>query len=94
MSRKRKRLNEKSITLFLAIEKYWEINGYSPSIRDLIEIAGFSSTSFVKYHLDKLEESGFIIQHPKIPRSIVITRKRLRKRLANTLVTGIPEATA
>lgn len=34
--------------------------GYAPSIREIMELAGISTTSVVAYHLSRLEAAGVI----------------------------------
>ena len=48
-------------------------NGYSPSVRDLVELTGVGSTSTVKRLLDDLEAKRFIRRTPGVGRTIVLT---------------------
>lgn len=59
---------------FKAIVVYWEKMGFSPSIRDLVQLTELSSTAAIHYHLNKLEQLGYIKRMPKIARSIVVKR--------------------
>jgi repressor LexA len=47
--------------------------GYPPSVREIGEAVGLSSSSTVHSHLSKLEELGFIRRDPTKPRAIDIT---------------------
>lgn len=58
-----------------AIETYWLEHRFSPSIRDIMEITGITSTSVVRYHLLLLERRGCITRVPTIPRSICFITK-------------------
>ena len=55
-----------------AIETFWAEEGYSPSIRDIMEATSISSTSVVRYHIDRLEWAGVIERTPGIARSYVL----------------------
>jgi repressor LexA len=46
--------------LLLAIALYHRQHGYAPSIRDLQRDCGISTTSVVKYHLERLRERGLV----------------------------------
>ena len=52
---------EESLLRFI-VEYKSEHDGNSPSIREIITGAGFSSTSMVNYYLDKLERRGRIVR--------------------------------
>jgi len=47
-------------------------NGNSPTLREIAWNTSLTSTSFVKYHLDKLEELGLITVNPKQARGIEV----------------------
>ena len=47
--------------------------GYSPSVRDLCDLLGYSSTSTMHSHLKRLSERGLIIYEPTKPRTIRLT---------------------
>lgn len=55
-----------------AIRQFMSKHGYSPSMRDLMEMTGISSLSAVKYYLDQLEGDGLIRRSRNIARSIEI----------------------
>ena len=48
--------------------------GYAPSVRDIAEGCGISSSSIVQYHLNALERGGYIHRDRGISRSIRVTR--------------------
>lgn len=56
-----------------AVREFWGLHGFSPSIRDVMEMTGISSTSVVSYNLRKLKDAGFIDYWPEITRSITVT---------------------
>lgn len=53
-----------------AIKKYIEEEKIAPSIRDLGNIMGLSSTATVQRHLESLERKGYIKRRKDTPRSI------------------------
>jgi len=54
------------------IGAYWEDHGIPPTIREICDGCGISSTSVVHYHLGKLEAAGYIRRTPRISRGIVL----------------------
>jgi len=48
--------------------------GYAPSVRDIAEGCGISSSSVVQHHLNALEREGYIHRDRGISRSIRITQ--------------------
>ena len=44
--------------------------GYPPTVRELCEAVGISSTSVVNYNLKRLEEQGFLRRNPDVSRGI------------------------
>lgn len=48
-------------------------NRYPPSVRDIQQALGISSTSVVDYHLERLEETGHIMRTSHKARSIRVT---------------------
>lgn len=48
--------------------------GYPPSVREIGEAVGLSSSSTVHAHLEKLEEMGYIRRDPTKPRAIEILK--------------------
>ena len=49
--------------------------GYAPSVRDIMKGCSISSSSVVQYHLNQLENLGFIHRNREISRSITLTGK-------------------
>lgn len=46
--------------VYNAIVRYIKQNGYPPSVRDLVELTGFKSTSTVHRYLEYLADDGLI----------------------------------
>ena len=65
-------ISEANEAVFLCIEEYWNEYGYAPSVRDIREQMGISSTSVVYHHLSRLETLGLIEREPYVARSIRI----------------------
>ena len=65
-----KALSSKQQHIIDFIRRFWEDKGYPPTIRDIVNGCGISSTSVVDYNLDVLEREGYIRRHPEISRGI------------------------
>ena len=75
MVRKSKGIGERHQKILDFIQEYQRKYKHPPSIREIGEKTGISSTSVVNYYLDQLEKMGFIERDRKISRGV---------RLANT----------
>lgn len=58
------------------IRKEIRERGYPPSVREIGEATGLSSSSTVHGHLARLEEKGFLRRDPDKPRAIEVTGER------------------
>lgn len=52
------------------ISKYVDEHSYPPTIREIGNEVGISSTSVVNYHLNKLEDAGLLIREDRVSRGI------------------------
>ena len=52
------------------VRHFWVDRGYPPTIRDIVNGCGISSTSVVDYNLNILEREGYIRRHPEVSRGI------------------------
>jgi repressor LexA len=77
-----KELSERQRGILDFIQEFISENHYPPSIREIGQEVGISSTSVVKYNLDALERKGLIERSSEISRGI---------RLANELVEQVAE---
>jgi len=84
MVRKSKGLSEKHIKILDLLQKYAENEGYPPSIREIGEQTGISSTSVVNYYLEQLEKWGFIERDRRISRGLRVVPEKLAS-LGNAL---------
>jgi repressor LexA len=59
------------------IRRFLDKRGYAPTVRDIARGCNISTPSVVQYHLNMLEEQGFIRRDPEVFRSIqLVERKR------------------
>jgi len=70
MVRKSKGLGERHQKILDFLQEYQRDNHYPPSIREIGEKTGISSTSVVNYYLDQLEKRGMIQRDRKISRGV------------------------
>ena len=68
--------------------------GYPPSVREVGQAVGLSSSSTVHGHLNKLEERGYIRRDPTKPRAIELLDKAMPIRKAVTSATVLGKDTA
>ena len=74
MARKSAGLGERHYKIMDFLTRFQNVNGYSPSIREVGESIGVQSTSLVDYYLKQLEEMGYIDRNEHVSRSIRILR--------------------
>jgi len=74
MVRKSKGLGERHQKILDFLSEYQRENKYPPSIREIGEKTGISSTSVVNYYLDQLEKKGMIERDRKISRGVRLSR--------------------
>jgi len=76
------------------IRRFLDQRGYAPTVRDIARGCNISTPSVVQYHLNMLEEQGFIRRDPEVFRSIqLVERKReaiSRVPLLGTIAAGSP----
>ena len=56
----KEKLTEKDRIAYTAIEKYIQVNGYPPSIRELCRMIGKASPATICYRLKSLEQKGYL----------------------------------
>jgi repressor LexA len=54
--------------------RYYEM---PPTIRELANVCGYSSTSAMAHQVNALEQKGYITTRPRLARSIRVTRKKV-----------------
>lgn len=67
-------LNREDYATLRAIEALIEVLGFPPSIREIQEETGASTTSLVAYRLRKLEHAGYIVRRAGRSRTIRVLR--------------------
>jgi repressor LexA len=63
-------LSSKQRRIIKFIHQFWADRGYPPTIRDIVNGCGISSTSVVNYNLNILEREGYIRRHREVSRGI------------------------
>ncbi len=84
-------LTERQRQVLQYIKQEIHDKGYPPSVREIGEAIGLSSSSTVHGHLARLEEKGYIRRDPTKPRAIEVrgeTPGEVRKRLINVPLVG------
>ena len=72
MSKDPSGLSARQVKILSAIQEGIQNNGYPPSIREIGEAAGLSSSASVQYQLKALEEAGFIRRDGSLGRAIEV----------------------
>lgn len=67
-------ITEREIDLMKYIIRFKEVNGYSPTIREIQKGINSNSTQHITYMLDDLMEKGYLTFQKKKPRTIRILR--------------------
>jgi repressor LexA len=73
-----KELSDKEQKILRFINRFVDEHDYPPSIREIQEACGISSTSVVDYNLKKLEKTGYIRRDREISRGIYGSGRRSR----------------
>jgi len=63
-------ISERRRTILSFIRQFSGENGYPPTVREIADAAGISSTSVVNYHLNVLQEEGYIIRNREVARGL------------------------
>ena len=84
-----KALSSKQQHIIDFTRRFWEDRGYPPTIRDIVNGCGISSTSVVDYNLNILEREGYIRRHPEVSRGIeLLARSSARGYLLQVPIIG------
>ncbi|HKZ54558.1 MAG TPA: transcriptional repressor LexA [Anaerolineales bacterium] len=73
----RGKLSDRQRRMLEFIERFDDDNGYPPSIREIGEAVGISSTSVVNYNLNRLVEEGYLGRDQNVSRGL-----RLKERVS------------
>lgn len=91
-----KTLSTKQQHIIDFVHRFWLERSYPPTVRDIVNGCGISSTSVVDYNLDILEREGYIRRHPGISRGIELVtqspapRRSLRVPVIGQIAAGEP----
>ena len=85
MMRKSKGLSEKHYKIMDLLHEYTQKEGYPPSIREICDRTGITSTSVVNYYLNQLEDWGYIERDRRISRGLRIAPEHLGDNMQSTL---------
>ena len=58
------------------IQQFWVDNGYPPTVREIVNACGISSTSVVDYNLNILAQTGYIRRRPEVSRGIELIERQ------------------
>jgi len=85
-----KKLSERQKNILKYIEDYVDERGYPPSIREIGDKVGISSTSVVDYNLRVLEREGRIRRDREVSRGLELVGAQRAQRQAQPRVVRIP----
>lgn len=68
------RLTERQREILTFVQRYTESHGYPPSVREIGQAMGLTSSSTVHSHLEALARKGFLRRDPSKPRALEILR--------------------
>lgn len=66
-------ISSKQIEILQCIYDYSEKSGYPPTVREICDAVGLSSTSTVHGHLSRLQKKGYLQRNPAKPRALELT---------------------
>ncbi len=84
-------LSNRQVAILNFIKKELQKKGYPPSVREIGEAVGLSSSSTVHGHLAHLEEKGYLRRDPTKPRAIEVLEGNsnfVRKEIVNVPIIG------
>lgn len=70
-------LSTTQISILKAIMYFSEKHGFPPTVREICDMVELKSTSTVYFHLNKLDQKGYIEKNAFSPRSITVTDKSI-----------------
>ncbi|MGH2396104.1 MAG: transcriptional repressor LexA [bacterium] len=69
-----KALTKRQKEILIFVQRYSDAHGYPPSVREIGQALGLTSSSTVHSHLSALEKKGFLRRDPSKPRALEILR--------------------
>lgn len=85
-----KKLSERQKNILKYIEAYVDERGYPPSIREIGDRVGISSTSVVDYNLKVLERDGYIRRDREVSRGLELVSSSRNQRQAQPRLVRVP----
>ena len=85
-----KKLSDRQKNILKYIEAYVDERGYPPSIREIGDRVGISSTSVVDYNLRVLERDGYLRRDREVSRGLELTSTSRGQRQTQPRVVRIP----
>lgn len=84
--------SERQRKILAYIEEYLDEHSYPPTIREIGNEVGITSTSVVNYHLNKLTEAGFLEREDRVSRGLKLSGPNTRGMipLMGTIQAGEP----
>src|SRR5579885_2262348 len=82
-----RKLSERQRNILKYIQEYVDERGYPPSIREIGDRVGISSTSVVDYNLRALERDGYIRRDREVSRGleVVATSRQTKPAVSRTV---------
>lgn len=68
------RLTKRQREILTFVQRHTETHGYPPSVREIGQAMGLTSSSTVHSHLEALERKGYLRRDPSKPRALEILR--------------------
>lgn len=82
-------IKDKQLEVYNFLKTYTENRGFPPSVREICEAVGLSSTSTVHGHLKRLEKKGLIKRDPSKPRALeIVELNQNKKEMINVPIVG------
>ena len=82
-------IKDKQLEVYNFLKTYTENRGFPPSVREICEAVGLSSTSTVHGHLKRLEKKGLIKRDPSKPRALeIVELNNNKKEMINIPIVG------
>lgn len=70
-------LSQRQLDIMKYIHRYSAENSFAPSMREISLATGITSTSIVKYHIERLVSRGYLIKSPGKSRTLVLTNQAM-----------------
>ena len=83
-----KELSDRQMAILEFIDRFLDENDYPPTIRDIQNALGISSTSVVDYNLNVLEQRNYIRRNRNISRGLEVTHRPNRHGIVSVPLIG------